>query len=137
MNSMSRSALSQYRSVGAVGNVESADPHKLVQLLYDGLAESLSTTRGAIERGDVTAKTAAISKAAGIIDALNSSVDVQRGGAIAENLERLYDYMGRKLTDANLHNDVQALQEISNVNETLSGAWSTIPQNARRGAQAA
>ena len=82
-------------------------------------------------------KTAAISKAAGIIDALNSSVDVQRGGAIAENLERLYDYMGRKLTDANLHNDVQALQEVSNVNETLSGAWVAIPQSARRGAQAA
>jgi flagellar protein FliS len=137
VTSSSRSALAQYRNVGAVGNVESADSHKLVQLLYDGLAASLSTARGAIDRGDVATKTAAIGKAAGIIDALNSSVDVQRGGAIAENLERLYDYMGRKLTDANLHNDVQALQEVSNVNETLSGAWSTIPPAARRGAQAA
>ena len=64
MTSSSRSALAQYRNVGAVGNVESADSHKLVQLLYDGLAESLSTARGAIERADVTTKTAAISKAA-------------------------------------------------------------------------
>ena len=79
MNSMSRSALSQYRSVDAVGSVESADPHKLVQLLYDGLAEALSTTRGAIERGDVGGKSASIRKAAGIIDALRSSVDAERG----------------------------------------------------------
>lgn len=137
MTSYSRSALAQYRNVGAVGNVESADPHKLVQLLYNGLAESLSAARGAIERDDLGTKSAAISKAAGILDALHSSVDTQRGGAIAENLDRLYDYMRRKLTDANLHNDVQALQEVSNVNETLSGAWNSIPQAARSGAQAA
>ena len=137
MNSFSRSALSQYRNVGAIGSVESADPHKLVQLLYDGLAEALSTARGAIERGDLRSKSAAIGKAAGIIDALHSSVDAQRGGAIAENLERLYDYMGRKLTDANLHNDIHALHEVSNVTETLSGAWNTIPEAVRQGAVAA
>ena len=135
MNSMS--ALSQYRNVDAIGNVESADPHKLVQLLYDGLAEALSVARGAIERGDISTKAAAISKAAGIIDALRSSLDEERGGAISENLDRLYDYMGRKLLGANLHNDIQALDEVASVNETLSGAWDSIPEEARQGAAAA
>ena len=137
MNSMARSALSHYRNVGAVGSVESADPHKLVQLLYDGLAEALSTARRAIERNDIGGKSAAISKAAGIIDALRGSVDAQRGGAIAENLEQLYDYMGRKLTVTNLHSDLDALQEVVNVNETLRTAWSTIPEAVRQAAIAA
>ena len=137
MNSMARSALSQYRNVGAVGSVESADPHKLVQLLYDGLAEALSTARRAIERNDIAAKSAAISKSAGIIDALRGSVDAQRGGAIAENLEQLYDYMGRKLTVTNLHGDLDALREVVNVNETLRTAWSTIPEAVRQAAIAA
>ena len=137
MNSMARSALSHYRNVGAIGNVESADPHKLVQLLYDGLAEALSTARRAIERNDIGAKSTAISKAAGIIDALRGSVDAQRGGAIAENLEQLYEYMGRKLTVTNLHSDLDALQEVVNVNETLRTAWSTIPEAVRQAAIAA
>ena len=134
---MARSALSHYRNVGVIGNVESADPHKLVQLLYDGLAEALSTARRAIERNDIGAKSAAISKAAGIIDALRGSVDAQRGGAIAENLEQLYEYMGRKLTVTNLHSDLDALQEVVNVNETLRTAWSTIPEAVRQAAIAA
>ena len=137
MTSMARSALSHYRNVGAIGSVESADPHKLVQLLYDGLAEALSTARRAIERNDIGAKSAAISKAAGIIDALRGSVDAQRGGAIAENLEQLYEYMGRKLTVTNLHSDLDALQEVVNVNETLRTAWSTIPEAVRQAAIAA
>jgi len=134
---MSRSALAQYRCVGAYGSVEAADPHKLVQLLYDGLAEALSMARGAIEREDIAAKGAAVRKAAGIIDALRSSLDSERGGDTAANLERLYDYMGRELTRANLHGDAAALLSIINVNETLRGAWSAIPEDARRGSMAA
>ena len=72
-------------------------------------------------------------KAAGIIDALRSSLDSERGGDMADNLERLYDYMGRELTHANLHDDAAALLSIINVNETLRGAWSAIPEEARRG----
>ena len=137
MNNMSRSALSQYRNVVAVGNVETANPHKLVQMLYDGLAESLRAAGGAIERSELSSKSAAISKAAGIIDALNSSIDIERGGEIGANLQRLYEYMGRRLTEANLHNDVAALKEIAQINETLLAAWKTIPEQERAGAIAA
>ncbi|MFT5174480.1 MAG: flagellar protein FliS [Gammaproteobacteria bacterium] len=137
MNNFSHSGLSEYRNVGAIGSVESADPHKLVRLLYEGLSAALSTARGAIERGDQQSKSIAISKAAGIIDALRSSVDTQRGGAIAENLQRLYDYMGRKLTGANLHNDMDALHEVAKVNVILSAAWNTIPEAVRQQTAAA
>lgn len=130
-------ALDQYRSVDAYGSVESADPHRLVQLLYDGLADALSRARGAIERGDVEAKGRAIGKAVGIMEALVASLDHDRGGDVAGNLDRLYDYMGRELTRANLHGDAAALGNVAAVNETLRRAWAAIPEDARRAMLAA
>jgi len=130
-------ALDHYRSVGAYGSVESADPHRLVQLLYDALADALSLARGAIERGDVAAKGHAIGKAVGIMEALVSSLDHERGGDVAGNLDRLYDYMGREITRANLHGDAAALGNVAAVNETLRRAWAGIPEDARSGSLAA
>ena len=126
-----------YRSVGAYGNVESADPHRLVQLLYDGLADALSRARGAMDRGDVPAKCTAVCKAADILQALIASLDLERGGAVAGNLSRLYDYMERELARANLHNDPAGLGNVASVNETLRAAWQSIPAEARQGNLAA
>lgn len=130
-------ALAQYRRVDAYGSIENADPHRLVELLYDALGESLVSLGGAIERTDLAAKSAAVARAAGIIDALRASLDLERGGELGHNLDRLYDYMGRKLTEVNLHGDAHVLREIASVNDTLRGAWKAIPTEARRGAKAA
>lgn len=130
-------ALAQYRRVDAYGSVENADPHRLVELLYDALGESLLGLGGAIARADLAAKSAAVAKAAGIIDALRASLDLEGGGELGHNLDRLYDYMGRKLTEVNLHSDAQVLREIASVNETLRGAWKAIPAEARQGSKAA
>ena len=136
-NELPAAAMRHYRSVDAYGSVESANPHRLVELLYDGLADALSQARGAIERGDIASKCTAIGKAVGIMEALAASLDKERGGDVAGNLARLYDYMERELTRANLHNDVAALGNVASVNETLRGAWASIPPEARSGSMAA
>jgi flagellar protein FliS len=130
-------ALAQYRRVDAYGSIENAGPHRLVELLYDALGEALVTLDGAIERTDLAAKSAAVTKAAGIIDALRASLDLERGGELGHNLDRLYDYMGRKLTAVNLHGDVRTLRDIASVNDTLRSAWKAIPTEAREGSMAA
>lgn len=137
MNSLSRSALAAYRRVDAYGSVESADAHRLVALLYEGLAEALTAASGAIERGDGAGKAHAVRRAAGILDALRSSLDAERGGDVAANLERLYDYMGRELTLANLRDQAGRLRAVAELNETLREGWSAIPPEARRGTLAA
>lgn len=137
MTSLDRSPLAQYRCVGAYGSVETADPHRLVALLYEGLTEALAAARGAIERGDVKVKAGQIRKAAGILDALRSSLNFDSGGDTAVNLERLYDYMSRQITRANMHDDVEAIASVISVNDTLRGAWEGIPEDARRGTMAA
>jgi len=137
VNSLSRSALAAYRRVDAYGSVESADAHRLVALLYEGLAEALTAASGAIERGDGAEKVRAVRRAAGILDALRSSLDAERGGDVAANLERLYDYMGRELTLANLRDQAGRLRAVAGLNETLREGWDAIPPEARRGTLAA
>ena len=137
MNTSRYSPLAQYRCVGAYGSVENADPHRLVALLFDGMAEALGGARAAIERGDTVAKGTEIRKAAGILDALRSSLNLDEGGEMATNLARLYDYMGREITRANLHDASDALTSATQVNETLRAAWQSIPEEARSGNLAA
>jgi len=130
-------ALAQYRRVDAYGSVENADPHRLVELLYDALGQALVMLGGAIERADRPAKAAAVGKAAAIIDALRGSLDLPRGGEVAHNLDRLYDYMGRTLTEVNVRGDAALLRDIVSVNDTLRAAWKAIPADARHGSMAA
>jgi flagellar protein FliS len=125
------SAMQEYRSVGAYGSVENADPHRLVYLLYNGLADALSRARGAIERADPAAKGEAIGKSADILATLRASLDHERGAEVAANLGRLYDFMELELTRANLHNDIAVLSQVAAINDTLRSAWESIPDEGR------
>lgn len=72
----------------------------------------------------------ALSKAINIIDnGLKSGLDPQQGGEIAENLAALYDYMKRRLMQANLHNDEAAIAEVVKLLENIADAWRQIGPN--------
>ena len=116
-----------YREVGASTAIDGASPHKLVSLLYTGLATEIARARGAIARSDVATKCAAISKAVRIVDeGLRAPLNLQAGGELAANLAELYDYMVRRLTMANLHSDDAALAECAELTETLRQGWDGI-----------
>lgn len=122
----------QYRRVNTYGAVESREPHTLVSMLYDGFAEAITNARGALERGDVAGKGTAVMRGIDILDSLRTSLDLERGGEVARNLERLYHYMAERLTQANLSNELGALDEVGALNDTLRDAWASIPDAARR-----
>lgn len=122
-----RKAVDAYAQVGVETGVAAADPHKLILMLYDGTLAAIARARLAIERNDIPAKGGAISKAIEIIDlGLKASLDVKAGGALAERLATLYDYMLNRLLAANLRNDVGALDEIARLLNELRGAWAQI-----------
>lgn len=121
------------RGVNAYANVDletgiaSASPHKLIVMLYDGALVALRTAKANMVAGNIPAKGVAISKAITIIDnGLRVSLDKTAGGTIAENLDALYDYMSRRLFQANLHNDVAIIDEVHNLLADLRGAWAAI-----------
>lgn len=124
---VSQRQASAYQQVSAATGVHSASPHGLIVMLFDGLLGVLAEARGAIRQRDVAAKGRAIGRAMRIVDeGLSSALNMEDGGTLAADLERLYGYINLRLTHANLHNDEAALEECSRLVETLRGAWTQI-----------
>lgn len=120
-------AIKAYAKVGVESGVTTADPHKLISMLYQGALLAIANAKNGIMRKDIPAKGAAISKAIMIIDdGLKASLDKDVGGELANNLAALYDYMASRLLAANMNNDIAALDEVTRLLTDLKGAWDSI-----------
>ena len=125
-----KSGTQAYAQVGVESAVLSASPHQLVVLLFDGALSAMKRAAILIEQGDIPGKGQALSKAINIItNGLRAGLDHEVGGEIAANLDSLYDYMTRRLLQANLHNDLSAIDEVSTLLNNISDAWKEIGTN--------
>ncbi len=122
----SQSALAQYRKIDTESAIEGANPHRLIQMLMNGALDRLAQARGAIEREDIPAKGLLIGKSISIISGLQASLDKSRSEELVANLDRLYDYMQRRLLEANLRNDPAIIDEVSGLLKTVKSAWDEI-----------
>jgi flagellar protein FliS len=103
-------------------------------MLIDGAVERVTQARGALERGQTARKGERIGKAIGIVDSLRASLNQERGGQIAANLASLYDYMLRRLLQANLNDDDGALEEVQRLLREIKSGWDGIADQAGRAA---
>ena len=124
---MRERALASYGDVKVTTGVSGADNVQLIQMLFDGLIESLATAKGQIERGMIKEKSKSLARAGRIVVGLQGALDFDKGGEIARNLNDLYSYITRRLFHVNAHNDLQALQEIHNLMSEIRGAWQMVP----------
>jgi flagellar protein FliS len=106
--------------------VRSSAPLELVVLLYDAALRATATARDAMVKQDIRTRKTALSKAMAIINELQSVLDLDRGGSIAEDLDRLYTWINSQLLDAVVKQDAQPIDEVRRVLETLRSAWHTI-----------
>jgi len=106
--------------------VQSRTPLELVVMLYDGALRFLSNARSAIERNDIAGRREAISRALAVISELQSTLDTDQGGDLAQSLDALYGYLTGRLIDASFKKDVRPIDEAVKVLTTLRGAWSDI-----------
>ena len=128
-----QSGVNAYAKVGIETGVISASPHKLIVMLFDGALVSVTAAIMHMKAGDIPAKGAAISKAIMIIDSgLRAALDKKAGGEIAEGLDALYEYMGSRLLQANLKNQVDILEEVQRLLGELRGAWNAIGADANK-----
>lgn len=116
-----------YGSVQVVTGVATADNIQLIQMLFDGLLESLATAKGHIQNNAIEEKSKALARAGRIVVGLQGALDFERGGELAQNLNELYAYMTRRLFHINAHNDLQALDEVKSLVVDISQAWQTLP----------
>lgn len=116
-----------YRQVGVHTAVESASPHQLVMLLFDGYMEALMQARGAMREGLIEKKGKAIGRAARIVEeGLKAGLNLRDGGELAQDLHALYEYLTMRLTLANIRNDESILDECTRLVEPLRQAWREI-----------
>jgi flagellar secretion chaperone FliS len=120
-------SVNSYKSVAVETSVSTADPHQLVNLLFETLLQSLGTAKTAIKTGDVARKSQAITKAVRILEeGLKAGLDMQRGGEIALTLRSLYDYSIYRITEANFKNDVSILDEVIAALAPVADSWKQI-----------
>lgn len=125
-----RSGTQAYAQVSVESGVMSASPHQLIVMLFDGALSALLRARILMNQGNIAGKGQAISKAINIIDnGLKNGLNHEQGGEIADNLAALYDYMKRRLMQANLHNDIAAIDEVTGLLENIADAWRQIGPN--------
>ena len=123
-----KKGLASYGEVNVKAGVAYADSVQLIQMLFDGLIDSLSVAEGQIERKEIQAKGESLSRAIKIIVGLQGSLSMEKGGEIATNLASLYDYCTRRLMHANLNNDLEAVQEVKRLISEIRDAWSQVPE---------
>ena len=119
--------LSAYAEAGIAAKVQTASPHLLILLLFEGAASAISMARLHLAQNDVAQRGKHISQAIDIIgNGLKVSLDMDSGGKLAEQLAALYDYMCRRLIAANIGNDAAALDEVAHLLEDIHSAWRKI-----------
>lgn len=116
-----------YRKAGIETQVETAPPHLIVVMLFQGALMAIASAGMHMQQREIPQKGEAIGKAINIIDGgLKACLDYHAGGEISQKLGALYEYMCARLLHANLHNDQKALDEVAGLLRELKSAWEEI-----------
>lgn len=86
----------------------------------------------AVGRNDIESRTKAIFKVQDGITELQCALDFEKGGEVAKNLQRLYDFYNRHLSDANIQNSAQNIEEVKTMMSSLREAWVQCFENVRK-----
>ena len=120
-------ALDSYGAVHVSTGVAGASSVQLIQMLFDGLVDSLAAAKGHMQHGNIQAKSEQLRRAGRIVLGLQGSLDFDRGGDLAANLNELYSYVSRRLIHINATNDDKALAEVTGLMRDIREAWRALP----------
>ena len=121
-----RSPAQAYRQLGTETAISDANPHRLIDMLFEGASEFIAKADDAMARGDIAAKGEAITRAIRIVDeGLNAALDMS-AGEIAENLRSLYLFVSLQLLEASRHNDRARLAVARRTLAEIHAGWKQI-----------
>lgn len=123
---MAERGVDAYRKIDIKARVESATPGQLVVLLFEGLLTSLVEARAAILEKNYQTKGQKISKALSIVLTLQESLNDDVESDLPYRIERLYDYMQRRLLEVNQSLDIAVIDEVVELVITLKSGWDQI-----------
>ncbi len=123
---MTNPGAAQYQTLDIQSRIESATPHRLIQLMMERVLAKIGLAKSQLREGDIAGKGLNIGDAIEIINGLQASLNYKADEKIAGNFDALYDYMMRRLLEANLHNDATILDEVAGLMRELKEAWDAI-----------
>jgi flagellar biosynthetic protein FliS len=127
-----RNNIKQYQTINRESGIISADPHTIISMLYNGIFESISVAKGAIERKDFDTKSKQLNKAMSILRSLQNSLDNKSEPKISSNFYELYAYCIDLLTDVSSSLDCAKLDEVIELLKPLAEAWKNISEKDKK-----
>ena len=106
--------------------VLTADPIELVNMLYQAGLQAVREARRHLAEHRIADRSRAINQACQIVIELAVSLDHERGGEISRRLALLYDYMQRRLLEANIKQSDEPLADVLGLLTTLTEAWDGV-----------
>lgn len=103
-----------------------ADPLELVRVVYRSAVDCTRRARAHLAGGRIAERSSEINRTLALISELAGSLDHARGGAISENLAMLYDYLQRRLLEANMYQKEEPLAEVETLLTTLLAGWEQV-----------
>jgi flagellar protein FliS len=125
---MAQTGIQTYQTTSVRSEIEGASPHRLVQLMMERVLTKIRLAGQFMENGSICEKGLHIGDAISLIDGLQVSLNHKPDAELAGNFDALYDYMKRRLLEANLRNDSATLEEVSGLMRELKSAWDAIAQ---------
>lgn len=113
--------------------VTTTDRGRLLLMMYEGAIKFLKQAKSGLESNDIPKFCRFLSKSQAIIAELMNTLDFEKGGTIARDLDRLYDFMLFYLTEANLYRDGKRIAKVIGLIDTIYSAYKEIIEGEKKG----
>lgn len=127
-NTRATSMLNKYSQTAVDSGVESATPHRLVQMMMEGVLDKIALAKGFMARREHEAEGRHINWAVSLINGLRMSLNKDEGGDLAEDLDSLYEYMVRQLLEGHMKANPGLLDEVASLMREVKSGWDGIPE---------
>jgi len=126
---------SNYQNAYKKASVNTLDQTKLIIMLYDGAIKNASFAVEHMKSGQIEKVHECLIKTKNIVTELMATLNMDRGGDIAKNLQSLYSYMFSQLIEANMNKKTEPVVIVIDLLKELRAAWTQINSKKKNDAK--
>lgn len=120
-----------YQNAYKKASVNTLDQNKLIIMLYDGAIKNASFAVEHMKSGEIEKVHNCLIKAKNIVTELMATLNMEKGGDVAKNLQSLYSYMFSQLIEANMEKKTQPIVVVIELLKELRVAWVEINKKSK------